>query len=310
MDLSTPSAPSERKSETLPRKSPTGQIIFDKYLIERKLGEGGMGEVWLVRHLGLNVPRAVKLIHANVAFDSERRARFRLEARVMARFSHPNAVVVHDAIVHLDDDAAFIEMEFIKGQSLNKLLKPGVAMPLDWTARILEQLCDVLQEAHALKIVHRDLKPANLMLVDGRPPGKEQLKVLDFGIVKILGGDLASSDCQTNPGDFMGSPPWSSPEQASAAPIDGRSDLYSVGVMLYEFLTGHRPFSGDAWNLLYNHCHTSPPPFAERNPNVVVPPEIERVVMRCLAKNPDDRPQSARELADLFIQTVQIEEPR
>ncbi len=214
----------------------------------------------------------------------------------MARLSHPHAVAVHDARIGID--AAFIEMEYVKGQSLNRILTPGVPMPLAWTARILEQLCDVLQEAHSLKIVHRDLKPANLMLVDGRPPGKEQLKVLDFGIAKILEGDLTSGDCRTNTGCFIGSAPWSSPEQASDAPIDGRSDLYSVGVILYEFLTGHRPFSGPITRVLLDHLSTPPPPFAERNPNVVVPPEIERVVMRCLAKNPDDRPQSAHKLAE------------
>jgi len=152
--------------------------------------------------------------------------------------------------------------------------------------------------------VHRDLKPANLMLVDGRPVGKEQLKVLDFGIAKILEGDMTSGDCRTKTGCFMGSAPWSSPEQASDTPIDGRSDLYSVGVILYEFLTGHRPFTGPITRVLYNHLYTPPPSFAERNPNVSVPPEVERVVMRCLAKDPRDRPQSARELYEEFQAAV------
>ncbi len=289
---------SEGTEDNLVGEVAPGRILFNRYLVEKKLGEGGMGTVWLVRHIELDVLRALKLIVSGIAFDPLPQARFKREARVMARLSHPNVVAVYDA--RMAKDAAFIEMEFVKGQSLNKLLKPGVAMPLDWTARILEQLCDVLQEAHAHKVVHRDLKPANLMLVDGRPPGKEQLKVLDFGIAKILGGDLASGDFRTNPGDFMGSAPWSSPEQASAAPIDARSDLYAVGVILYELLTGYRPFSGPIIRVLYNHVSTPPPSFAERNPSVVVPPEIERVVMRCLEKDPNLRPQSARELAEEF----------
>ena len=279
-----------------------GEVLFGRYLVEKKLGEGGMGTVWLARHLELDAPRALKLIVSGIAFDPMARARFKREARVMARLSHPLAVAVHDA--RMAKDAAFIEMEYVRGKSLNKLLKPGVAMPLDWTTRILEQFCDVLQEAHALKIVHRDLKPANLMLVDGRPVGKEQLKVLDFGIAKILEGDMTSGDCRTNTGVFMGSAPWSSPEQASDTPIDGRSDLYSVGVILYELLTGHRPFTGPITRVLYSHLYTPPPSFAERNPNVSVPPEVERVVMRCLAKNPQDRPQTAQELYEEFQAAV------
>ncbi|MBV8556342.1 MAG: SUMF1/EgtB/PvdO family nonheme iron enzyme [Planctomycetaceae bacterium] len=279
-----------------------GAVLFGRYLVEKKLGEGGMGTVWLVRHLELDAPRALKLIVSGIAFDPLARARFKREARVMARLAHAHAVAVHDA--RMAKDAAFIEMEYVRGKSLNKLLKPDVPMPHDWTTRILEQLCDVLQEAHALKIVHRDLKPANLMLVDGRPVGKEQLKVLDFGIAKILEGDMTSGDCRTKTGCFMGSAPWSSPEQASDTPIDGRSDLYSVGVILYEFLTGHRPFTGPITRVLYNHLYTPPPSFAKRNPNVFVPPEVERVVMRCLAKDPRDRPQSARELYEEFQAAV------
>ena len=147
-----------------------GRILFNRYRVEEELGRGGMGTVWLVHHLALDTPRVLKLIIPNIAFASQAQARFKREARVMARLSHPNAVIVHDT--GMGRDAAFIEMEYVRGQSLNRLLKPGVPMPLDWTARILEQLCDVLQEAHALKIVHRDLKPSNLMLVEGRPPAR------------------------------------------------------------------------------------------------------------------------------------------
>src|SRR5262249_40690141 len=155
-----------------------GQILLGRYRVERQIGEGGMGSVWLVQHLELEAPRALKLIISDIAFDAHVRARFRREAEVMARLNHPNAVVVHDA--RIAPDVAFIEMEHVRGQSLNKRLTPRVPMPLDWTARILEQLCDVLLVAHEAKVVHRDLKPSNLMLVEGRHPGRETLKVLDF----------------------------------------------------------------------------------------------------------------------------------
>jgi serine/threonine-protein kinase len=207
--------------------------------------------------------------------------------------------MVHDA--KMGKDAAFIEMEYIRGQSLNKLMRPGEPMPLDWVARILDQLCDVLQEAHDCKIVHRDLKPSNLMLIEGRAPGREHLKVLDFGIAKILESETeGGTDFKTSTGAFMGSALWTSPEQASGGKIDGRSDLYSVGIILYEMLTGSRPFSGQLAKVIYNQLYTPPPPFAEKNPDAKYPPELEAVVLRCLAKNPDDRYQSARELGEAF----------
>ncbi|WP_406700918.1 bifunctional serine/threonine-protein kinase/formylglycine-generating enzyme family protein [Singulisphaera sp. Ch08] len=275
-----------------------GQVLFGRYLAEKLLGEGGMGTVWLVKHLELDTLRALKLIVSGIAFDPQAQARFKREARVMARLSHPHAVVVHDA--RMARDAAFIEMEYIRGQSLNKAMTPGMPMPLDWIARILEQLCDVLEEAHHQKIVHRDLKPANLMLLEGRPVGREQLKVLDFGIAKILEADSDTADVHTHTGSFLGSAPYTSPEQASGGVIDGRSDIYSVGIILYEMMTGHRPFTGPITRLIYDHLYTLPPSFLERNPDCHVPAEVEAVVARCLAKNPDERPQTALELFEQF----------
>ena len=218
-----------------------GQILFGTYLVERQLGGGGMGTVWLVRNLELDSLRALKLIVPGFAFDPQARARFRREAQVMARFHHPNAVTVHAA--RISRDVAYIEMEYVSGKSLDRILQTGVPMPLDWAARVLAQLCDVLQEAHDNHVVHRDLKPSNLMLVDGLDPRKLQLKVLDFGIAKVLGAD--NSEPHTSTGQLVGTVQYSSPEQAGGGAIDHRSDIYSVGVILYEFLTGepavHRP---------------------------------------------------------------------
>lgn len=280
-----------------------GQIAFGRYLVIRLMGKGGMGTVWLVRHLELDVERALKMIVAGIAYDPRARGRFRREAQVMARFSeHPNAVTVHDARL-TESDVAFIEMEYVRGPSLDKVLRKGVPMPLDWTARILDQLCDVLQVAHDHQIVHRDLKPSNLMLVEGRPEGHEFLKVLDFGIAKVLGVEEIESDPHTMTGAFMGTPPYTSPEQAEgrAGPL---SDIYSVGVILFELLTGHRPYTGSPARLITATLMQAPPAFATVNPHVDVPPEVERVVQRCLAKNPADRPQSARDLAEEFLQAL------
>jgi serine/threonine protein kinase len=275
-----------------------GQVLFGRYEVLRKLGNGGMGEVWMVCHRELNSIRALKLILPRFAIHQIIRVRFSREARVMAKFTHPNIVVVHDA--RLSGDAAFIEMEYVRGQSLNKLLRPGVPMPLDWVGRILDQLCDALHAAHENQIVHRDLKPSNLMLVDGRPPGEELLKVLDFGIAKILGPDDWDSDSRTVTDDFIGTVQYASPEQLLGLRVDGRSDIYSTGVMLYEMLTGSRPFSGTAMEQMHSNPYLPPPPMALKNPQADVATEVERVVLRCLAKDPAQRPQSPRELAEEF----------
>jgi serine/threonine-protein kinase len=279
-----------------------GQIVFGRYLVKKQLGRGGMGTVWLVKHLTLDTDRALKMIVANIAFDPQMRGRFRREAQVMARFSHPNAVTVHDAL--LTNDVAFIEMEFVQGRSLDKIVERGTPMPLDWVARILEQLCDVLQVAHEHQIVHRDLKPSNLMLLDGRPEGKEHLKVLDFGIAKILGAQDIEAEVHTMTNAFMGTPPYASPEQADGQAVDARSDIYAVGVILYEFITGHRPFSGALARQISDTLNTPAPPFRSVNPRISVPPEVERVVLQCLAKKPADRPQTPRELAEAFLNAV------
>jgi serine/threonine protein kinase len=294
-----------------------GQVLFNKYRVVRRLGEGGMGEVWLVRHLDLDVDRALKVIISAVAFNSDHRARFRREARVMAKFSHPNAVTVHDAVVRPDGNTAYIEMEYVRGRSLKDVLVPGVPMPLDWTSMIIAQLCNALQVAHEHGIVHRDLKPSNLMLLDDQPEGREHLKVLDFGIAKVLGGDLGDSDgLVSRTGMPLGTPLYMSPEQIDADPqaMDARCDIYSVGVILYELLTGQRVFEGPFHKLIYQHVHVPPPPFAEKNPDLELPPEVEAVVLRCLEKDPARRPPSARALAEEFLHAANpalplVEEP-
>ncbi len=284
-----------------------GQIVFGRYVVNGEIGRGGMGRVWLVRHLTLDADRALKTIVANIAFNSDARGRFAREARAMARFNHPNAVTVHDAL--LTDDVAFIEMEYVRGKSLDKVLKRGQPMPLDWIDRILHQLCDVLQLAHDSGIVHRDLKPSNLMLVDGRAEGREFLKVLDFGIAKILGTGEVAGDAHTLTNAVMGTPPYMSPEQAegrSPQPLpdgraDGRTDLYAVGVILYEMLTGELPFRGSTAQKIAHTLFAPPPPLHEANPEAGVPLAIEQVVLRCLSKKPEARPQTAHDLYEAFV---------
>lgn len=228
-----------------------GRILLGKYHVLKRLGRGGMGEVWLVRHLELGVERVVKLILAGQHRDHpQSRERFRREGQKAAALNHPHVVIVHDAGLSEDKSLAYIEMEYIRGQSLLKLLKPGAPMPLDWVGRILGQLCDGLEAVHASRIVHRDLKPSNLMLVDGYPAGQEHLKIVDFGLAKVPGDAPL-----TAPNSCPGTPGYMSPEQVAGGPVDGRSDLYSVGIILYEFVTGRLPFDGIPLYQMHQHAH-------------------------------------------------------
>jgi eukaryotic-like serine/threonine-protein kinase len=278
-----------------------GDVLFGKYRLLELLGRGGMGEVWLARHEVFRDEMALKLIVPGAVIDDETLERFALEARVMRALSrHPHAVVVHDAEIDVDRGMIYIVMDVVHGRSVDKLLTPGVPMPLDWTMRVLEQLGLVLQEAHERGIVHRDLSPSNLMLED-RPDGQVHLKVLDFGIAKVLDPETGvfGSVPRTEDGRFFGKRSYASPEQLEGRRVDSRSDLYSVGVLLYQFLTGHRPFPGGPEGLAAGR-RKKPPRFRRVSPDVRLPGRIERVVRRCLAEDPEDRPRSALELVELF----------
>jgi eukaryotic-like serine/threonine-protein kinase len=305
----------ERRSEsgqgaTLMNSPRPGDLLFGRYKVERLLGRGGMGEVWLVRHQILRDRFALKLIVPGAVIDDETVKRFVLEAQVMRALSrHPHAVVVHDADIDVERHVIYIVMDVVHGRSIDKRLIPGEAMSLAWTTRVLGQLCDVLHHAHERGIVHRDLSPANLMLEDP-PDGPVHLRVLDFGIAKVLDPESGVFDALplTEHGRFFGKRSYASPEQLNGERVDARSDLYSIGVILYEFLTGFRPYKGGPAQLVVAHNLGNPPRFATINPHVDLP-IVEQVVRRCLAKNPDDRPQTALELFDLFRAAVLETDP-
>lgn len=326
----TPTPSGERSDEWDRRPPPViakGEEVFGKYRLLEKIGEGGMGEVWLVDNLELDRQSALKLIKPGIAQNDKGWGRFRREARLMAKLEHPNAVAVYD--FKRTQSMGYIEMEFVRGRSLDKYLKEqgGKPLPLEWIAGILDQLCSVLQDAHGhldeksgkpKPIIHRDLKPSNLMLVDRKPAGKN-LKVLDFGIAKMIEEDGGQEATLTGAGDLLGTPAFMSPEQIRGGwgrdaenDIDGRSDLYSVGVMLYQFLTGKPPFRRrDPRALMAAHLSENPPPLKETEPALNIPPAVERLVMHCLEKDPTKRPQSAMELAQKFREAAGLaEKPR
>jgi len=293
-----------------------GQTLYTKYRVLRRLGGGAMGDVWLVRHVTLKSEHALKLIVPNIASNGVALMRFQREFEVMASLRHEHAVSIYDACI--DDEGGYIDMEYVEGRTIHEVLsdardRPGrdpaaPLMPLDWIDRVLDQLCDVLQVAHEKGVVHRDLKPANLMLLGGRNPGKEYLKVLDFGIAKIRDDpeNVANlGDGALKTAGFIGTPSYGSPEQAlNRDDIDGRSDVYSVAVLLYEFATGRLPFRGNQWQIMHMHATEPAPSFAEAAPDLRPLPEVEHVILRALSKDRDRRPQTARDLHDEFHRAV------
>jgi eukaryotic-like serine/threonine-protein kinase len=279
-----------------------GRIFMGRYEAVRLLGEGGMGRVYLARQLDLGRQVVIKVMHEHLTADSKFVDRFQRETLLMARFQHPYAVTLYDASIN-DPQGPCIIMEYIRGITLDQLLiKNGRLSPVR-VGRLVCQLCEVLQAAHHQAVVHRDLKPANLMIVDPDTP-YEKIKVMDFGLAKIIQGgnkfDLKKIT-ESNLEFAVGTPGYICPEQVRGEEADHRGDLYSVGVIMFEMLAGRLPFAGrSTMDMLLAHATEAPPSFADIGARDWVPMPIEEVVTSCLAKDPKDRPQSARDLAERY----------
>ena len=277
----------------------SARLFMGRYETVRLLGEGGMGRVYLARQIDLGRYVVVKVMHDHVATDPKFRERFQRETLLMARFQHPFAVTLYDATLD-DPQGPCIVMEFIRGVTLDVLLKNNGRLSAARVGRLLGQLCEVLQSAHAEGIVHRDLKPSNLMVVDPDTP-YEKIKVMDFGLAMLLDPVTLKKLSQSNAEFAVGTPGYMCPEQVRGEDMDQRGDLYSVGVILYELLTGRTPFAGRcSMDALMAHATEQPPSFLDLGCSGFVSPAIESVIMGCLAKNPADRPWNARELADRY----------
>jgi serine/threonine-protein kinase len=283
-----------------------GRVFLGRYETIRVLGEGGMGKVYLARQLDLGRQVVVKVMHDHIAADAKFRERFTRETLLMARFQHPYAVTLYDASLN-DPQGPCIVMEYIKGITLDTLLQRNIRLSPARVGRLLHQTCEVLQAAHAEGIVHRDLKPANLMVVDPDTP-YEMIKVMDFGLAKLLAPDPMNAVAVTNTEFAIGTPGYMCPEQARGEEMDGRGDLYSIGIIVYELLTGRLPFAGKStMDMLLAHVSEEPPPFIEIGASAFVPEGVEKVVRSCLAKNPGDRPRNARELAERYEDALAAE---
>jgi serine/threonine protein kinase len=263
------------------------------YRITAKLGAGGMGEVFLAEDTRLDRKAAIKFLPADLAADRERRQRFLNEARAASALNHPHVCIVYD-VGETEDGLPFIAMEFVEGQSLDALVKQG-PLEIYQVVEIALQVADALDAAHNRRIVHRDIKPANISLNE-----RGQVKVLDFGLAKRMPTHtdrhgVTQDFQQTRHGQVVGTPSYMSPEQALGKDLDHRSDIFSMGVVLYELVTGQKPFTGAHFTEIVNKIVNAQPPAIARL-NYEVPPGLERITLKCLQKQPDHRYQSAQEL--------------
>lgn len=270
-----------------------GQVYLGRYETIRLLGQGGMGRVFLARHLELDEPVVVKVMHDHIAADPVFRERFRREMRLMARFKHPHAVMFHDASLE-DPQGPCIIMEYLAGVGLDKLLAKNGRFTPARLRRFLGQLCDVLEAAHTAGIVHRDLKPANLMILDPDTP-QEKLKVMDFGLAQ-----MTEQKGSSGPTEYaVGTPGYMPPEQVRGDEVDHRGDLYSVGAIVYQLLSGKMPFPGATpMEVLMAQATDGPITFASIGLGEAIPPAVEEVIRKALSLEPADRQQSAREFIE------------
>ena len=263
-------------------------ILGGRYRIERELGRGGMAKVFRGTDTVLGRPVAIKVLAPRFSDDASFVQRFRREAQAAARLSNPNVVSVFDT--GADDGVHYIVMEYVEGKTLAEYLAGGGRIMPERAIEIAEAVCDALAAAHAQGVIHRDIKPGNIMIT---PSG--QVKVADFGIARMT----SSAETIEQTAAVLGTAAYLSPEQAQGRPVDARSDLYSLGCVLYEMVTGRPPFTGDSPVAVASKQVLEPPtPPSKLNPDVS--PELEAVILRALAKNPDNRYASAEELrADL-----------
>lgn len=270
-----------------------GRVLADRYRVESLLGSGGMGSVYRAEHVLMKKAVALKVLHREMTYHPEVVARFEREAIAAARIDHPNVAAAMDC-GRLEDGSFYIVLEYVDGKSLRALIDEG---PLDLPRAlgIAAQIADALVAAHSAGIVHRDLKPDNVMLVS-QGGGQDFAKVLDFGIAKVDGSDSSpqSERALTRIGAIMGTAGYMAPEQALGQAVDARADLYAFGVVLYEMISGKLPFvAEEAAQILAKQLTEHPPPLP-----APTPPELVALVERLLEKSPDNRIQTARELAE------------
>jgi|GEM_PF-1924305 len=295
--------------EAAPARDPfIGTTVKDTYFVEARVGGGGMGDVYLARHVTLDAPVALKILKRSLLADASLVQRFQREARAASRLRHPNIVQVTD-FGQLPDGTLFMAMEHVNGKDLSRVVAEEFPLSEQRVVRLGAQILSALTEAHEHGILHRDLKPGNVMIEERRHE-RDVVKVLDFGIAKLQEAEAPQATL-TQTGIVCGTPGYMSPEQWNAAPLDPRSDLYAVGVILYELLTARRPLEGQTPLEMVRKLLTEavPPPGALRHGQVS--PELEALVMRALSTDREQRPASAERMrAELLACALVAPGPR
>ncbi|MGE0548604.1 MAG: protein kinase [Kofleriaceae bacterium] len=266
-----------------------GREIAGRYRIVSKLGEGGMGAVFRAEQISLKRAVAVKLLRPEVAASPLLLRRFNAEAEAVAKLSHPNTVNIYD-FGQDTDGTLFIAMEYIEGTSLRSVIHREAPLPLRRSLAIVSQVAASLVDAHGHSIVHRDLKPDNVMLQE-RGRMRDVVRVLDFGIAKLRDENRATQMAMTQAGDMLGTPAYMAPEQIRAEHVDGRTDIYALGCMLYEMITGRMPHDAPTvMALLSKHLLDQPVPPSQRRPDLGLSPQVDHLIMSAMAKEPSARP--------------------
>jgi len=279
-----------------PAANLVGQVIADRYHVVKKLGEGGMGQVYLAEHVKMGRRSAIKVMNPSMVHDPDAVARFNREAANASRITHPNVCAVYD-FGETTDGMIYLAMEFIEGEPLTDILERDGALEPGRAVQIFRQVADALQAAHDLGIVHRDLKPDNIMISRGKG-GREVVKVVDFGIAKAVGGDDAGQKV-TKTGLVVGTPEFMSPEQLSGDRVDGRSDLYALALVFFRMLTGKLPFEAStSQETMIKRLTDEPTKLAAARPDLPFPGGLQEVLDAALTRSPVDRYQTVARFAE------------
>jgi serine/threonine-protein kinase len=275
-----------------------GHVLEGRYRIDSKLGAGGMGDVYKATRLLIGDAVAIKILHAHLASNVQAAERFHREAQTAIRLKHRNIVALYDVGISTAHNVPYLLMELAEGLTLRQVIRQNGSLPLEFAVTVTAQICSALEEAHRLGIIHRDIKPENVIV--NKIDNGWHIKILDFGIAKLYNQTDISL---TQDGNAMGTPQYMSPEQCLGEALDGRSDLYSTAIVVYEMLCGTVPFKSAAASAVAVHqVQTLPAP--PRSINPAIPAQVEAIIMRALEKRRELRQRNAAQFAQELIQAA------